>query len=52
MYINDQVDVIKSLNLVVPVNDVLVAILLYRDDIALTTINEQDLPTMLDKMNE
>ncbi len=52
MYINDLVDEIKSLNLGVSVDDVLVAILLYANDIALIVNNEQDLQTMLDKMYE
>ncbi len=50
MYINDLVDEIKSLNLGVPVNHVLVAILLYADDIALIANIEQDLQTMLKKI--
>ncbi len=52
MYINDLIDKIKSLNLGVPVDDVLVAIVLYADDIALIANNEQDLQTMLQKLYE
>ncbi len=52
MYINDLVDEIKNLNLGVPVDDVLVAILLYANDIALIVNNMQDLQIMLDKMYE
>ncbi len=52
IYINDLAKEINELGLGVPVGDIKLSILLYADDIALITENENDLQSMLDKLNE
>ncbi len=52
IYINDLAKEIKCMNLGIPVDDVLVSILLYADDIVLLAENEADLQCMIDKLHE
>ena len=52
LYINDLVSVVQGLNCGVPVDDELVSILLYADDIALVAPDENSLQRMLDCLND
>ena len=52
LYINDLVDSVKSLEVGVSVNERIVPILLYADDIVLLTEKEKDLQSLLHVLND
>ncbi len=51
IYINDLAEEIKAMNIGVNIDDDIIAILIFADDIALITENEGDLQKMMDKLN-
>ncbi len=51
IYINDHTEEIKAMNIGVNIDDDIIAILMFADDIALIVENEDDLQKMMDKLN-
>ena len=52
LFINDVVDLVKSVNSGIVVGDVLIFVLLYADDIVLVADNEEDLQHMINKVDQ
>ncbi len=51
IYINDLAEEIKAMNIGVNIDDDIIAILMFADDIALIAENEGNLQKMMDKLN-